>query len=84
LHFEPIDIIKHQDYVVQFRRDSFILSFGTDQDFGCEKDYLDWLETKSGQFPKGFVLVMENTTPIGQLELTIREYKGNIIGYINL
>ncbi|MGZ9818117.1 GNAT family N-acetyltransferase [Peribacillus simplex] len=34
--------------------------------------------------PKGFNLVVENEEPIGQLELTFKEYEGRGIGYINL
>lgn len=84
MHYEPIDVIKHRKFVIPFRRDSFIVSFGTDDDFGSEGDYLNWLQINSEQFPDGFVLVIEGNNPIGQLELTIREYKGNRIGYVNL
>lgn len=84
MHFEPIDINKHREYIIPFRRDSFIVSFGTDEDFGNEKKYIDWIKVKSRKFPDGFVIVLEDEIPIGQLELTIKEYKGNTIGYVNL
>ncbi|MEI5906905.1 GNAT family N-acetyltransferase [Bacillus spongiae] len=84
MHFVPIDVQKHQKYVLPFRRDSFIVSFGTDKGLGDEKEYLEWLLVKSRQFPEGFVLVLENDIPIGQVELTIKEYKGKVIGYVNL
>ena len=84
MRFEPIDTNKHRKYIIPFRRDSFIVSFGTDKDFENEKEYLDWVKTKSSEFPDGFVIVWEDETPIGQLELTIKEYKGNKIGYVNL
>ncbi|MBE5965845.1 MAG: GNAT family N-acetyltransferase [Lachnospiraceae bacterium] len=84
MRFEPIDINKHRKYMVDFRRDSFRVSFGTDQGFGDDEEYIDWVYTKSREFPDGFVLIWENGTPIGQLELTIKEYSGKTIGYINL
>ncbi|MGF6949093.1 RimJ/RimL family protein N-acetyltransferase [Neobacillus sp. B4I6] len=84
MEFVPIDISKHKDYVIPFRRDSFIVSFGTDKDFGDENQYLIWLQQQSSQNPNGFVLVVENDIPIGQLELTVKEYEGKVIGYVNL
>ena len=84
MEFLPIDISKHKEYVVPFRRDSFIVSFGTDKEFGDDNVYLDWLQQQSLKNPKGFVLVVENNVPIGQLELTIKEYEGKEIGYVNL
>ncbi|MFB7142827.1 GNAT family N-acetyltransferase [Gottfriedia sp. NPDC056225] len=84
MEFVPIDISIHKDNVIPFRRDSFIVSFGTDKDFGDENKYLNWLQQQSSQNPKGFVLVVENDIPIGQLELTVKEYRGKVIGYVNL
>ena len=84
MRFGPIDTKKHRDYIIPFRRDSFVASFGTDEEFGGEEEYLDWVKTRSSEFPDGFVLVWEDEIPIGQIELTIREYEGKIIGYINL
>ena len=84
MHFEPIDVTKHRKFIIRFRRDSFIVSFGSDKDFGNVEEYLDWVKIKSNQFPGGFVIVMEGEVSIGQLELTIKEYKGSKIGYVNL
>lgn len=84
MRFEHIEVKKHRNYVIPFRKDSFIVSFGSDQDFGDEEDYLDWLNEKASQFPEGFVVVTEDEIPIGQLELTIVEYEGRSIGYVNL
>ncbi|MFZ3579216.1 GNAT family N-acetyltransferase [Virgibacillus sp. DJP39] len=84
MQFERIDIDKHRDEVVEFRKDSFRVSFGDTSDFGNEDDYLQWLEEKINDFPEGFVLVVDNEEYIGQLELTIREYQGKKIGYVNL
>ncbi|WP_110927985.1 GNAT family N-acetyltransferase [Bacillus massiliglaciei] len=84
MYFEPMNIAKHQKFMIQFRRDSFIISFGSDKDFGNEEEYLDWIKIKSNRFPDGFVLVMENEIPIGQLELTIKKDNGRSVGYVNL
>ncbi|MGN7943272.1 GNAT family N-acetyltransferase [Virgibacillus sp. 6R] len=84
MEFIQINISKHKEYVIPFRRDSFIVSFGSDKDFGDENKYLDWLQKQIKKNPKGFVLVVDNEEPIGQLELTIKEYKGKEIGYVHL
>lgn len=84
MDFIPIDINKHKAYVISFRRDSFIVSFGTDNDFGDENKYLNWLQQQSDKYPNGFVLVVDNGIPIGQLELTVKNYEGKEIGYVNL
>lgn len=84
MRFEPIHVSKHRKFIIPFRRDSFILSFGSDKDFGNIEEYLDWVKTKSKLFPDGFVLAIDNEIPIGQLELTIKEYNGSKIGYVNL
>ncbi|MBB2479632.1 GNAT family N-acetyltransferase [Bacillus sp. APMAM] len=84
MKFIPIDVNKHQKYVVPFRKDSFIVSFGSDKDFGDETEYLDWLKKQIAKNPKGFVLAVENEQPIGQLELTMKIYEGKEIGYVNL
>lgn len=83
LEFIRIDIKKHNKEVVEFRRDSFKVSFGETVNFE-EGDYLNWLEEKTAEFPEGFVLVTEDEGYIGQLELSIRQYKGKTIGYVHL
>lgn len=83
LKFIGIDIKKHHKEVVEFRRDSFRVSFGDTSNFD-ETDYLTWLEEKTAEFPEGFVLVQEDEGYIGQLELSIREYEGKNIGYVHL
>jgi GNAT superfamily N-acetyltransferase len=84
MEFIPINIDKHRDYILPFRKDSFIVSFGTDEGLGDEQDYLDWVQQQVNRDPKGFVLVVENEVQIGQLELTVKEYAGKEIGYVNL
>ncbi|OLS02007.1 GNAT family N-acetyltransferase [Tissierella creatinophila] len=84
MKFEPIDIKKHRDYIILFRRDSFVVSFGTDEEFGDEEEYLNWIKASASEFPDGFVMAWEDEIPIGQIELTIRKYEGKTIGYTNL
>ncbi|GER66539.1 hypothetical protein BpJC7_15430 [Weizmannia acidilactici] len=83
MEFIPINVNQHLQFILSFRSDSFIVSFGTDEDFD-EKEYLEWLQKQSAKFPEGFMLVAENAVPIGQLELTVKEYEGKPIGYVNL
>lgn len=83
LKFIEIDIKKHHKEVVEFRRDSFRVSFGETTNFE-EADYLSWLEEKIAEFPAGFVLIEEDEKYIGQLELSIREYERKNIGYVHL
>lgn len=83
MQFFPIDVVKHRDIIVNFRKDSFFISFGNAQNFD-QADYLDWVKEKTKEFPKGFVLVEEKGKFIGQLELSIREYEGQKIGYVHL
>lgn len=84
MNFIRIDLEKQRDILIQFRKDSFAASFGSTEGFGDVGDYLDWLTANSIQFPDGFMMVMEEERPIGQLELTLTEYEGRIIGYVNL
>lgn len=78
-----LDSEKHFKEITAFRRDSFIVSFGDDSGFDKE-DYFRLLKEKIANYPKGFVLVKEDDKYIGQLELSIREYEGEDIGYIHL
>lgn len=79
-----MDLDKHRQRVIKFRKDSFMISFGDSSGLGEIEDYLSWLKDKISLFPEGFVLVEEDGELIGQLELSIREYEGKDIGYINL
>jgi RimJ/RimL family protein N-acetyltransferase len=83
LQFKTIDIENHRKEVVKFRKDSFIVSFGDASGF-AEKEYIHWLKGKITDYPEGFVIVEEDGELIGQLELSIREYEGRNIGYVNL
>ncbi|AQQ55546.1 GNAT family N-acetyltransferase [Planococcus lenghuensis] len=83
LRFRTIDPENDAETVCRFRRDSFAVSFGHMYEFD-EEDYLQWLRDMAARFPDGFVLAEEEGNPVGQLELSIREYEGKTIGYVNL
>lgn len=83
MRFVLIDLEKHQTDIIRFRKDSFKVSFGDTSNFN-EHEYLGWLSDKKSEFPDGFVLIEDEDKYIGQLELTIREYDGKKIGYVNL
>jgi len=84
LSFKTIDINDDRGKVIEFRKDSFLISFGEISGFGDEKEYLSWLEKKISNYPDGFVMVKKGDIIVGQLELTIREYEDREIGYVNL
>lgn len=83
LQFKTIDLQKQSEQAIRFRKDSFKVSFGEADDFD-EADYLQWLEEKIAAYPDGFVMVEEEGELVGQLELSIQEYSGKRIGYVNL
>lgn len=86
LSFKPIDLKADADVCVQFRRDSFICSFGTDGFFdeagpnGVE--YLQRLRQRQARFPDGYVHVWSRDKIIGQMEMQILAEPR--IGYVNL
>jgi hypothetical protein len=73
LGFKTIDLEKHREEVVNFRKDSFVVSFGNTSGFD-EDNYLRWLEEKISNFPEGFVLVEK----IGMEQLGL-EVDGKVI-----
>ncbi|MCP8968955.1 GNAT family N-acetyltransferase [Ectobacillus ponti] len=84
MRFKTIDVKRDRGLIVQFRRDSYVVSFGSDEAFGDEDAYVKRIEERARRFPKGQVLVEEAGDTIGQLELQIVEYEGREIGYVNL
>ncbi|KGX85833.1 GNAT family N-acetyltransferase [Pontibacillus marinus] len=84
LDFHTIDTSVHRETILAFRKGSFIASFGHDRDFGDEENYVQWVSGKVRDFPTGFVMVYESGEAIGQLELQVKEFEAEKIGYINL
>ncbi|AIF42801.1 acetyltransferase [Virgibacillus sp. SK37] len=81
--FRPINVDRDRDLVLAFRKDSFVVSFGNENDFH-EEEYLEWLKDKQMDESTDFVLVQEGDAYIGQLELSIRQYEGKRVGYVHL
>ncbi|ASS95489.1 hypothetical protein BS1321_17180 [Peribacillus simplex NBRC 15720 = DSM 1321] len=70
--------------IIKFRKDSFVVSFGSEDGFGDENTYLQRMKERVRKFPDGQVIIEKDQEPIGQMELQIREYEGTEIGYVNL
>lgn len=84
LIFRTIDTDKDKDIIIKFRKDSFVVSFGSEDGFGDENTYLKRMKERVRKFPDGHVIIEKDQEPIGQMELQIREYEGTEIGYVNL
>ncbi len=87
LAFKPIDLDRHADQCVAFRRDSFVCSFGTDDAFSEQSGpdgarYVAWLHERLAELPEGCVHVWASGTIIGQMEMRVRDDPR--VGYINL
>lgn len=83
MNFRAIDIEKDKDMMIQFRKDAFVVSFGTEEGFD-ETGYLKRMRERVNKFPDGQVIIDVEHRPIGQMELHITEYGGIKIGYVNL
>ncbi|MFP5115989.1 GNAT family N-acetyltransferase [Bacillaceae bacterium C204] len=84
MNFRTIDIEKDKDVIIKFRKDSYVVSFGSDEGFGDEIAYINRIKERVDKFPDGQVIIEKDNLPIGQLELQIREFAGKEIGYVNL
>lgn len=84
MYFRTINVEKDQDLIIKFRKDSYVVSFGTEEGFGDEIAYINRIKERVNKFPDGQVIIEEENLPIGQMELQIREYCGTGIGYVNL
>src|SRR5688572_11753690 len=85
LQFATIDLARHKDLCIAFRRDSYIVSFGDDRIFNDENGadgsgYIEWLADRIARFPEGHVHVWRGADIIGQLEIIVSPSSG----YVNL
>jgi ribosomal protein S18 acetylase RimI-like enzyme len=85
LEFHPIDPVRHGALAIQFRRDSYVCSFGNDDIFVEENGadgsgYIAWLAARIVQFPEGHVHAWQGDGVVGQVEMIV----GPRGGYINL
>lgn len=86
LRFATIDLERHADVCVAFRRDSFVVSFGDDQRFveQCGADgsaYLSRMEERIASYPAGHVHLWRGSEIVGQIELRPMP---DGTGYVNL
>jgi ribosomal protein S18 acetylase RimI-like enzyme len=82
--FRSIDLSKDKETIINFRRDSYIISFGDDKLFGDNENYLKKIEKRLLEFPRGLVIVEDNGKAVGQIELQIKDVDNKCIGYVNL
>jgi ribosomal protein S18 acetylase RimI-like enzyme len=87
LRIEPIDLSRHAQACIDFRRDSYRASFGTEE--GCDAEmgadglfYLEKLRKRMAQVPEGNAHVWHGERLIGQTEMRLEEEPG--VGYVNL
>lgn len=87
IRIEPIDLSRHAQTCIDFRRDSYHASFGTHE--GCDAEmgadgaiYLEKLRKRMAEVPEGNSHVWHGDRVIGQLEMRFAEEPG--MGYVNL
>ena len=82
---EPIDLARHGETCVAFRRDMYVASFGTHE--GLEEElgdaaYLEQLVARAAQLPEGNMHLWEGDRIVGQTEMRFDEEPG--VGYVSL
>ncbi|MFN8546624.1 MAG: GNAT family N-acetyltransferase [Candidatus Eisenbacteria bacterium] len=86
LDFKPIDLDAHASTCVEFRRDSFLCSFGVDRFFdeaGPDGEhYIEHLRSRMNTFPDGYVHAWDGDRIVGQMEMQILDTPRR--GYVNL
>ncbi|GGH74973.1 ribosomal protein S18 acetylase RimI-like enzyme [Pullulanibacillus pueri] len=82
--FRPIDVFRDRQTIIDFRKDSYIVSFGTPEELGDEDMYVAWMAMAASMYPKGFVIMEYKGVPVGQIELEMIVYEGRPIGYVDL
>ncbi len=88
ISFAPIDLGNHRHEIVEFRKDSFVVSFGdAEKLIGEDKKgivrYLETLTQRSQSLPGSCVSVFHGEELIGQIELRFSRLDSNA-GYVNL
>ncbi|MGG1396906.1 GNAT family N-acetyltransferase [Bacillus salipaludis] len=83
MNLRLIDIENDKDLLIQFRKDTYIQSFGTEEGFD-ETSYINRMRERVNKLPDGQLIVEYDNTPVGQIGLGILDYCGTQIGYVNL
>ena len=81
--FRPIDLAGDWDKLVAYHRDTFRLSYGSDEAFS-ELAYRKIMRDRLESFPQGQRMVLDDAVVAGQVELAIREAQGRRFGYVSL
>ncbi|MGV3488529.1 MAG: GNAT family N-acetyltransferase [Tuberibacillus sp.] len=82
--FRRIDVERDHETLLKHRKDSFLVSLGTDDTFGDPNHYLAWMALQTIFFPDGFLLMEHVGKTVGQLEVEIVTYQGRRVGYVDL
>jgi ribosomal protein S18 acetylase RimI-like enzyme len=83
LAFHTIDLDRHADNAVAFRRDAHVCSFGHDAGFGDAAEYVAWLRDRITRHPDGHVHLWRGGAIVGQIEMVTAEVLP-VRGYVNL
>lgn len=88
LTFRTVDLSVHSEKCLQFRIDSYVVSFGQASQFyeECGADgskYIEWLQNKIAKDPASAVHVWEGDSLIGQMELGAFKNEPDV-GNVNL
>lgn len=79
--FQPIDFARHMEICVQFREDSFRVSYPDGDDwrqYWDEADYRKWILEHAQRFNGGAQHLWENGEIIGQLEFAYQDDWGHV------
>ncbi|MGY0216167.1 GNAT family N-acetyltransferase [Endozoicomonadaceae bacterium StTr2] len=85
IEFIPVDLSQSLALCMQFRKDAWVASFGTEQGFS-EQETLNWFHRLISNHPAGFLHLRWQGRIIGQVEFQsgIETSDGLRTGYINL
>lgn len=81
--FRTIDVTRDLSTCIDFRKDSFRVSFGSEKGFNLG-EYVKLLTERTVQFPWGYVMVEENGDTVGQMEIFTRDHEERLIGFVSL
>ncbi len=81
----PVDLNTNLELCIQFRRDTHILSYGTDETFDRDQ-CIDWFNQQKQSNANGFLHVICDGAIVGQLEFksALDDAEKGLLGYINL
>jgi hypothetical protein len=76
---KPINYMRHGDWCVRFQRETYVMSYGDEQQFkiNCGSDgsiYLDWLRLRIEKDPKSCLHLWKGHEIVGQLELGMSRF----------